>query len=129
MRTVARLRDAASAAAVLLRRAGRQRNLESRAGEIVTALRSEQLPVPAELTVVNAASVSALVAAIESNLRAESRDLLAADVRVSARRPLPEELVAFFADVPHERTDVTELAAWTHVTNLLLNLDETVTKG
>ena len=48
----------------LLRRAGRQRNLESRAGEIVTALRSEQLPVPAELTVVNAASVSALVAVI-----------------------------------------------------------------
>jgi putative ABC transport system permease protein len=55
--------------------------------------------------------VSALVAAIESSLRAESRDLLAADLRVSARRALPEELVGFFAGIPHERTDVTELAA------------------
>ncbi len=55
--------------------------------------------------------VSALVAAVESSLRAESRDLLAADVRVSARRPLPDELVDFFAEIPHERTNVTELAA------------------
>lgn len=46
----------------LLRQAGRQRNLQSRAAEIVAALRGEQLPVRAELEVVNAASVSALVA-------------------------------------------------------------------
>ena len=55
--------------------------------------------------------VSALVEAMESGLRAESRDLLAADLRVSARRPLPPELDLFFAELPHERTDVRELAA------------------
>jgi hypothetical protein len=48
----------------LLRKAGRQRNLQSRAEEIVAALRSEQLPVRVELAAVNAASVSALVAVI-----------------------------------------------------------------
>ena len=48
----------------LLRKAGRQRNLDKRAEEIVAALRSEQLPVRAELAAVNAASVSALVAVI-----------------------------------------------------------------
>jgi hypothetical protein len=50
--------------ATLLRKAGRQRNLDARAGEIVAALRSEQLPVRVELAAVNAASVSALVAVI-----------------------------------------------------------------
>jgi hypothetical protein len=50
--------------AVLLRKAGRQRNLDQRADQIVAALRSEQLPVRAELADVNAASVSALVAVI-----------------------------------------------------------------
>lgn len=48
----------------LLKKAGRQRNLQQRSDEIVTALRSEQLPVRAELTMVNAASVSALVAVL-----------------------------------------------------------------
>ncbi len=48
----------------LLRKAGRQRNLDRRAEEIVTALRSEQLPGRSELAAVNAASVSALVAVI-----------------------------------------------------------------
>jgi hypothetical protein len=48
----------------LLRKAGRQRNLQARAEEIVAALRSEQLPVRAELEAVNAATVSALVAVI-----------------------------------------------------------------
>ena len=55
--------------------------------------------------------VSALVAAIEGGMRDQSRDLLAADLRVSARRPLPPELAAFFEDVPHERADVREMAA------------------
>ena len=50
--------------AALLRKAGRQRNLDTRAGEIVAALRSEQLPVRVELAAVNAASVSALVAVL-----------------------------------------------------------------
>lgn len=48
----------------LLRRAGRQRNLQKRAAEIVTALRTEQLPVRVELEAVNAAAVSALVAVL-----------------------------------------------------------------
>jgi transposase len=48
----------------LLRKAGRQRNLEKRAAEIVAALRSEQLPVRVELEAVNAATVSALVAVL-----------------------------------------------------------------
>ncbi|HYP46351.1 MAG TPA: IS110 family transposase [Propionibacteriaceae bacterium] len=46
----------------LLRKAGRQRNLQTRAEEIVAALRSEQLSVRVELEAVHAASVSALVA-------------------------------------------------------------------
>ena len=48
----------------LLRKAGRQRNLDQRAAEIVAALRSDQLPVRAGLEAVHAASVSALVAVI-----------------------------------------------------------------
>lgn len=55
--------------------------------------------------------VSALVKAMESGLRSESRDLLAADLRVSSHRPLPPELDDFFAAIPHVRTDVRELAA------------------
>ena len=55
--------------------------------------------------------VSALVGAVEASLRGSSRELLAADLRVSSYRPLPDELVEFFATIPHERTDVTELAA------------------
>ena len=48
----------------LLRKAGRQRNLDQTATQIVTALRAEQLPVRAGLEPVNAASVAALVAVI-----------------------------------------------------------------
>ena len=48
----------------LLKAAGRQRNLQTRATEIVTALRAEQLPVRAGLAEVYAVSVSALVAVI-----------------------------------------------------------------
>jgi len=48
----------------LLRKAGRQRNLDKRAEEIVAALRSDQLPVRAELAAVHAASVAALVTVI-----------------------------------------------------------------
>ncbi len=48
----------------LLRKAGRQRNLTTRATEIVTALRSEQLPARAGVVQAYAASVSALVAVI-----------------------------------------------------------------
>jgi len=55
--------------------------------------------------------VSALIGAMEGGIREQSRDLLAADLRVSARRVLPAELEDFFAGVPHERTDIRELAA------------------
>jgi transposase len=48
----------------LLRNAGRQRNLDHRAGEIVAALRTEQLPARPGLDAVYAVSVSALVAVI-----------------------------------------------------------------
>jgi Transposase IS116/IS110/IS902 family len=50
--------------ATLLRKAGRRRNLQTRAEEIVAALRSDQLPVRVELAAVHAASVSALVAVL-----------------------------------------------------------------
>ena len=48
----------------LLSKAGRQPNLDKQAQQIVAALRSDQLPVHAELAAVHAASVSALVAVI-----------------------------------------------------------------
>jgi putative ABC transport system permease protein len=56
--------------------------------------------------------VSALVSSIEEGLRQQSRDLLAADLRVSARRPLPEEgLSAFLEARPHRKAAMRELAA------------------
>lgn len=55
--------------------------------------------------------VASLVAAMDASLRASSRDLLGADLSVSARRPLPDELRAALAGVPHDRVDVRELAA------------------
>lgn len=55
--------------------------------------------------------VAALTEAIEDGLRAQSRELLAADVAVDGRRALPPELDGFFANEPGvERTDVNELA-------------------
>ena len=59
--------------------------------------------------------VSSLVAAMNASLRGASRDLLAADLRVSARRPLPAELDAFFSAIPHERSDLRELGAMLRV--------------
>ena len=58
--------------------------------------------------------VAALVGAMTAGLSEQSRDLLAADLRVSARRELPageRGLDGFFDRIPHERTDVRELAA------------------
>jgi len=56
--------------------------------------------------------VTALIAAMAAGLRESSRELLAGDLRVSARRPLPEAALAeYFADVPHRRADVLELSA------------------
>jgi putative ABC transport system permease protein len=64
--------------------------------------------------------VSALVGAVDAGVRAESKSLLAADLAVSARRPLPQEIDSFFEGggfegSAHERTDVTELAAMASV--------------
>ncbi|MFT7542959.1 MAG: putative ABC transport system permease protein, partial [Gammaproteobacteria bacterium] len=55
--------------------------------------------------------VSSLVAIIQSGLASESRDLLSADLKVSARRPLPEEVEIFFEGLEHTRVDVVEMAA------------------
>ena len=55
--------------AALLRKGGRQRNVDTRAAEIVAALRVPQLPVRAGLEVAYGASVSALVAVIAEMVR------------------------------------------------------------
>ena len=55
--------------------------------------------------------VAGLSAALDEGLHARSKELLAADLAVEARRPLPGELDAFLAARPElERTDVRELA-------------------
>ena len=51
------------------------------------------------LGVVAVVGVTGMVTAIEDSLREQSRTLLAADLRVTARRPLPPELEGFFAEV------------------------------
>lgn len=55
--------------------------------------------------------VSSLVSTIRVGMAGESRDLLAADLRVSARRPLPELVADYFAELPHRRADVVEMGA------------------
>jgi len=56
--------------------------------------------------------VTALISAMEAGLREGSRELLAADLSVSARRALPAETMAeYFAGVSHDRADVLELSA------------------
>lgn len=55
--------------------------------------------------------VSSLVGAFESGLRSESRTLIAADLRVSARRALPPQLDERLAQYPHRRADLRELSA------------------
>ena len=55
--------------------------------------------------------VSSLVSTIRVGLASESRDLLAADVRVQARRPLPEEVGTYFSERAHRRADLIEMGA------------------
>lgn len=50
----------------VLRRAGRQRNLEPRAGEILATLRAAQLELPVPITAAYGARVSALVAVLQT---------------------------------------------------------------
>ncbi|MEE8469278.1 MAG: FtsX-like permease family protein [Planctomycetota bacterium] len=55
--------------------------------------------------------VAALVDAVDAGIRGRSRELLAADLRVRSRRPLPAELDAVLEEVApgYERADVLEL--------------------
>lgn len=64
-----------------LRRGGRKRNVDARTEQIMTALRGEQLPVPAGLARAYAASVSALVAIITA--ASEQIDVLQGEVEAS----------------------------------------------
>jgi len=58
------------------------------------------------------------------------RGLLATERAAYAAAPeRAGELIRTGASTPSPELDPVELAAWTHVTNLLLNLDEVVTKG
>ena len=60
--------------------------------------------------------VDSLVTSIAGGIRAQSRQLLAADLAVSGQRPLPKELDAFFENTPGvERTEVRELATMASV--------------
>lgn len=56
--------------------------------------------------------VASLVEAVEAGVRAKSRELLAADLRVRSRRPLSEELEPRFAELlpGWQRADLQELA-------------------
>lgn len=55
-------------------------------------------------------AVSALAASLEAAIRSEARQLLAGDLKISGRQPLPPELDAFVrATEGVERTDVKEL--------------------
>jgi transposase len=103
----------------LLGKAGRQRNLQTRAEEIVAALRSEQLPVRVELAGVHAASVSALVAVLTTMVA--QTGVLEEQVRAGfGRHPdaeiylsqpglgtiLAARVLAEMGDDPHRYTDV-----------------------
>ncbi|MFT7462985.1 MAG: putative ABC transport system permease protein, partial [Pseudohongiellaceae bacterium] len=57
-------------------------------------------------------AVSSTVAAIDDGMRAQARDLLAADMVISSRQPLPDALPRFLADLApgHERTEIHELS-------------------
>lgn len=55
--------------------------------------------------------VATLVGAIRSGMQRESRALLAADLALSSRRPLPDDLEARLAGFEHASARVTELAA------------------
>jgi transposase len=102
----------------LLRKAGRQRNLATRAGEIVTALRSEQLPARRGVVDAYAASVSALVAVIAEMVRqtAVLEEQVKAgfgrhpDVEIYLSQPglgmiLGARVLAEFGDDPHRYAD------------------------
>jgi hypothetical protein len=54
------------------------------------------------------------------------------DQHLTAYKAKPEsakQAITYGESKPNEKLDAAELAAWTMVTNLLLNLDEMVTRG
>lgn len=61
--------------------------------------------------VASVTTVAGLASGVEEGIRGRSRDMLGADLAVSARRPLPEELDELLAEVEGlERTDVLQMA-------------------
>jgi len=55
-------------------------------------------------------SVASLGAGLDEAIRLRARELLAADLAVEGRRPVPDEIDAVLAEFPgHERTDVQEM--------------------
>lgn len=101
-------------------RSGVARNDRPRAGAILRAVLAEARASRGRLVFFTAClavgvaavvGVSALVGAFESGLRSESRTLIAADLRVSARRALPPQLDERLAQYPHRRADLVELSA------------------
>jgi transposase len=108
----------AARVAAVLRRAGRQRNLDRRAAEIVADLRTEQLPVRAGLETAYGASVSALVAVITEMVRqtAVLEEQVSAgfgrhpDAEIYLSQPglgvvLAARVLAEFGDDPHRYPD------------------------
>jgi transposase len=104
--------------AAALRRAGRQRNIDQRAGQIRAALRSEQLGLPETLTAAYGASVRALLTVITTI--AAQVDVLEAEVnRCFGQHPdaeiitsqpglgvvLGARVLAEFGDDPHRFAD------------------------
>ncbi|HEX8969988.1 IS110 family transposase [Oryzihumus sp.] len=102
----------------LLRRAGRQRNLATRAAQIQAALRTEQLPARAEVVPAYAASTTALVAVITELVRQVhtlSEQVSAGfgqhpDAEIYRSQPglgaiLAARVLAEFGDDPHRYAD------------------------
>jgi hypothetical protein len=103
---------------VMLRKAGRQRNLAAKAAQIVAALRSDQLPARPGVVDAYSASVSALVAVITEMVRqtAVLEDQVRAgfgrhpDVEIYLSQPglgtiLGARVLAEFGDDPHRYVD------------------------
>jgi hypothetical protein len=61
-----------------------------------------------------------------AELRSALKDMTA---RYAAQPDAARQLLAKGAVTPHPRYEPTELAAWTMIGNILLNLDEVITKG
>jgi len=102
----------------LLRRAGRQRNLATRAAQIVAALRTEQLPARPGVTDAYAAAVSALIAVTSEMVRqiAVLEEQVKAgfgrhpDAEIYLSQPglgpiLAARVLAEFGDDPHRYAD------------------------